>query len=91
MDDAALLTALKTDLGIGATVFDERLTARIRTAKERITAEGVTLTDSEGDKDLVIMYAAWLWRSRVTGEGMPRMIRYALNNRVLGQAAEVSP
>ena len=91
MDDAALLTALKLDLGISSAVFNDRLTARIRTAKERITAEGVTLTDSEGDKDLVIMYAAWLWRSRVTGEGMPRMIRYALNNRVLGQAAEVSP
>ena len=90
MDDAALLTALKLDLGISSAVFNDRLTARIRTAKERITAEGVTLTDSEGDKDLVIMYAAWLWRSRVTGEGMPRMIRYALNNRVLGQAAEVS-
>ena len=91
MDDATLLEALKLDLGISSNVFDARLTARIRTAKERITAEGVTLTDSEGDKDLVIMYAAWLWRSRVTGEGMPRMIRYALNNRVLGQAAEVTP
>lgn len=91
MDNTALLAALKLDLGISSNVYNDRLTARIQTAQERITAEGVTLTDSAGDKDLVVMYAAWLWRSRVTGDGMPRMIRYALNNRVLGQAAEVSP
>lgn len=91
MDNTALLAALKLDLGISSDVYNDRLTARIQTAQERIIAEGVTLTDSAGDKDLVVMYAAWLWRSRVTGDGMPRMIRYALNNRVLGKAAEVSP
>ena len=91
MNTDQLLSALKIDLGITSTAFDDRLTARIQTAQERITAEGVTLTGSEGDKDLVLMYAAWLWRSRVSGEGMPRMLRYALNNRVLGPAAEVAP
>ena len=91
MDNAALLVALKLDLGLSSNAFNGRLIDRIQTAKERITAEGVTLTDSESDKDLVVMYAAWLWRSRVTGDGMPRMLRYALNNRVLGQAAGVQP
>ena len=91
MNDAALLTALKTDLGISSTAFDDRLTARIQTAKERITAEGVTLTDSAGDQDLVLMYAAWLWRDRTTGKDMPRMLRWALNNRIFGGAPEVTP
>ena len=87
MDAAILLTALKIDLGITSTAFDDRLNSRIATAQERITAEGATLTNSEGDQDLVVMYAAWLWRSRVTGEKMPDMLRYALNNRVLGEKA----
>ena len=87
MDAAILLTALKTDLGISSAAFDDRLRSRILTAQERIAAEGATLTDSEGDQDLVVMYAAWLWRSRVTGEKMPDMLRYSLNNRVLGEKA----
>lgn len=87
MDAAILLAALKIDLGITSTAFDDRLNSRIATAQERIAAEGATLTDSDGDQDLVVMYAAWLWRSRVSGEKMPDMLRYALNNRVLSEKA----
>lgn len=87
MDELALLTALKIDLGISSTAFDARLLSRIRTARQRICEEGVRLGDCEADKDLILMYAAWLWRSRITGEGMPRMLRYALNNRVFNQKA----
>ena len=39
------------------------------------------------DRDLVVMYAAYLWRSRSTGEDMPRMLRYALNNRLFSRKA----
>lgn len=84
---AQLLPALKIDLGISATAFDDRLTARLDTAMERITAEGVTLAATEADKDLVLMYAAWLWRSRVDQAPMGRMLRLALNNRVIAQKA----
>ena len=88
---ASLLPSLKVDLGISATVYDDRLTDRISTAMERITAEGVTLQNTVGDKDLVLMYAAWLWRGRVEQSPMGRMLRVALNNRVFGEAArEVS-
>lgn len=87
MDAAILLQDLKTDLGISSDAFDVRLQSRIKTARERIEAEGATLTDSESDRDLVVMYAAYLWRSRVTGEKMPDMLRLALNNRVLSEKA----
>ena len=87
MDAAILLQDLKTDLGISSDAFDVRLQSRIKTARERIQAEGATLTDSESDCDLVVMYAAYLWRSRVTGEKMPDMLRLALNNRVLSEKA----
>lgn len=84
---ATLLPALKVDLGISATVYDDRLTARLDTAMERITAAGVTLADTPADRDLVLMYAAWLWRGRVEQSPMGRMLKVALNNRVFGEAA----
>ena len=82
-----LLPDLKIDLGITSTAFDERLLDRLNVAMERIAAEGATLTDSPGDRDLVLMYAAWLWRCRVTQAPMGRMLRLALNNRTIGQTA----
>ena len=88
MNQALLLRALKIDLGISANVYDDRLTARIRTAQERIANMGITLSNSEGDRDLVLMYAAWLWRSRTTQAPMGRMLQLALNNRLMGQTAK---
>ncbi|MEE1275128.1 MAG: hypothetical protein UHI81_11585 [Olegusella sp.] len=88
MNQALLLWALKIDLGISANVYDDRLTARIRTAQERIESMGITLSNSEGDRDLVLMYAAWLWRSRTTQAPMGRMLQQALNNRLIKQTAK---
>lgn len=79
-----LLGMLKVDLGIrSTTAYDGRLTQYIESAKKSITEEGITL-DLEDIQDcqIVVMYAAWTWRKRDSGEGMPRMLRYALNNRV---------
>ncbi len=87
MNEELLLRALRADLGVSSMAFSDRLLSRIRTAQQRIAEEGITLQDTEADRDLVVMYAAWLWRSRVTGDGMPRMLRYALNNRLLSQKA----
>lgn len=87
MTEADMLAALKIDLGITVTAYDARLTQLITVAKTEIAREGATLntTGSYDDANLVIMYAAWMWRRRDTMEGMPRMIRYALNNRVFGE------
>lgn len=87
MTAANLLAKMKIDLGISSTAFDTRLTDKLNAAIQRIEDEGCTLTDSDSDQDLVLMYAEWLWRERVTGAAMPRMVRYALNNRVLGPHA----
>ena len=51
-------------------------------------APEVTLTEwneAVTDANLVIMYAAWLWRRRDTMEAMPRMLRWQLNNRVFSE------
>ena len=85
MDNAAMLTALKIDLGITTTAYDQRLAQYLTSAKTAIETEGITLTSSVSDCDLVIRYAAWLWRKRATGEGIPRNLRWALNNRLFSE------
>lgn len=50
-----------------------------------ITREGITLEDTVEDLQLVEMYAAYLVRKRNTTEAMPRMLRWALNNRLFSQ------
>lgn len=88
---AAMLANLKIDLGITTTAYDERLTQYIKAAAVFITEQGATLDyDSVQDAQLIVMYAAWTWRKRDTGEGMPRMLRYALNNRVLSRKMQVT-
>lgn len=66
----------------------------ISAAQAFIAREGITLTDSIEDGQLVEMYAAYLVRKRATTEPMPRimprMLRWALNNRLFSQKAQVS-
>ena len=83
------LTLLKIDLGITTDAYDARLDAILDGANKMIKREGVTLdlADPE-DIQLLVMYAAWLWRRRDSGEGMPRMVRFALNNRLFGAKME---
>lgn len=84
-----LLEMLKVDLGITTTAYDDRLTAYLENAQTEITREGISLNMSAvGDMQLVVMYAAWTWRKRATGDGMPRMLRYALNNRLFSQKVQ---
>ena len=53
-----------------------------------IIREGATLDVSNlEDAQVVVMYSEWIWRRRDSGEGMPRMLRWALNNRILSEKA----
>lgn len=87
MDMTQLLTMLKVDLGITGERFDERLSDRLCEAQTELTAQGIVLENTTADRDLVVMYAAWLWRDRVTGAPMPRMLVQARNNKLFGQKA----
>ena len=83
MTDTDMLSMLKVDLGISGEGYDDRLGQYIESAKKNISIEGITLdADSVPDCNLVIQYAAWLWRKRINGEGMPRMLRWELNQRL---------
>ena len=87
MNTEQLLAALKIDLGIRTNVYDERLADRLTEAQNALTDLGIVLENTTQDRDLVIMYAGWLWRARITGEEMPRMLITARNNKLFGQKA----
>ena len=85
MDQDTMLQALKVDLGITTTAYDVRLSQYLTSAREAIRIEGIDLTDTISDCNLIVMYAAWLWKKRDTAEGMPRMLRWMMNNRLFSQ------
>lgn len=92
MTNAEILTILQVDLG-ELYPSAERVTylnQAISAAQQFITREGIELTDSVEDGQLVEMYAAYLIRKRATAEAMPRMLRWALNNRLFSQKAQVT-
>ena len=86
---ASILASLKVDLGIlSTTAYDSRLTEIIKSSYQMIIREGATLDVSNlEDAQVVVMYSEWIWRRRDSGEGMPRMLRWALNNRILSEKA----
>lgn len=87
ISDADLSVILRANLDL--LVVDENkqafLDQCIASAKDFIKREGIHLTDSAEDTQLVIMYAAYLYRKRAVNEPMPRMLRFALNNRLLSE------
>ena len=87
---ATVLTMVKVDLGIKATAYDERLTQYVQTAKAAMDREGASLSADVEDMQLVAMYAGWLWRKRDTGDGMPRNLRWMLNNRIFSSKMKTS-
>lgn len=93
-DDAALLKLLKLDLGLVTKSKDEFLVLLLGAAKNEIKREGITLQDTVDDAHLIVMYAAYLFRKRAekynyNAAAMPRMLRYALNNRLFSEKLAV--
>lgn len=86
------MTLLQADLNIlqPDATRTAQLTQLINAALQLIAREGVTLQApfSAEDAQLVIMYAAYLFRKRATAEPMPRMLRWALNNRIFSANAQ---
>lgn len=86
-----LLQMLKTDLGILSTsAYDLRLRQYLTAAEAEIKREGATTINPRADTadaQLVVMYAAWLWRRRDSMDAMPRMLRWTLNNRIMQEKA----
>lgn len=89
MTNELLLAMLRADLE-QPIVTEAYLLELIEAAKESIEATGIWLTDTARDRNLVVMYAAYLYRKRKAdnpkGEDkMPRMLRSALNDRLMAE------
>lgn len=89
MTEQDRLAMLKIDLGISSTGYDDRLKQILKSSEKAIKKEGVSTLDNTDldDCQLIVMYAAWIWRNRDTGAGMPRMLRWSLNNRIFAEKA----
>lgn len=72
--------------------FDDYLEFLIDAAQNAIKAEGITIDfDAIDDCNLIVMYTSYLYRKRVGDDPvMPRMLRYALNNRVFAEKAQAA-
>lgn len=92
MNTGDLLTLTQANLDLIAldASRENQLSFLIKTAIELIAREGVTLTEpyTSEDANLIVMYASYLYRKRATDEPMPRMLRWALNNRIFGRGAD---
>lgn len=89
-EDLLTLTQANLDLIALDAGRENQLCFLIKTAIELIAREGVTLTEpyTSEDANLIVMYASYLYRKRATDEPMPRMLRWALNNRIFGRDAD---
>ena len=95
MTTAELLVMLEANLEIitdymdsdAKTAKETELTQYITAAEAYIAREGITLDLTQiGDCMLVVMYAGWLYDKRkADSAGMPRMLRWNLNNRLFSQ------
>lgn len=88
MEDLKLLL-LRQDLQLLHNKQDDYLKTLLDVAASMIAREGITLAESTEDTGILVMYAAYLYRRRAERENaMPRMLRYALNNRLLSEKME---
>ena len=105
MTNQDMLTMLKMNLEKPNSVGDGYLEQLLNVAKSEIKREGITLAEdpesgySMDDTNLIVMYAAYLYRNRATTQegyqtaamhpqGMPYMLRLALNNHLFSQKME---
>lgn len=89
MTNNDILTMTKANLSLIAHTWDDYLLQLIEVARQMITREGITLSDTLEDNNLIVMYASYLYRKRAEDTAvMPRMLRYALNNRVISEKAQ---
>jgi hypothetical protein len=88
MANETALAMLKADLGLlnpPASVA-KYLAQLLEGAKAQIVARGVTLTESTEDLLFTASWAAWLYRKRDAGTGMPEMLLQELRTRLIRKA-----
>ena len=87
MNKAEKLVILKKDLQMITAANDYLLEALLDLSADAIKREGIVLEENDIQCDMaVVQYAAWLFRKRGAEDaGMPRYLRWQLNNLLFSQ------
>lgn len=89
MTEAEVLVLVKADLGIlnPDNNTETFLASLITTSIKEIERVGITLSSpyEVEDATLISMYACYLYRKRNTDEGLPRMIKARISNRLMSE------
>jgi len=85
MDNTTMLAMLKADLGFKDPPQEVAayLAQLLETAEAQIRGRGAPLADVTADQLFTASWAAWLYRKRVNGEGLPDMLRQELHSRLV--------
>lgn len=96
MTDEFLLSMLRADLEQPSPTVNEYLLDLLGVAKERIAGKGIHIDEnSMSDGGLIVMFAAYLYRKRKADnpkgvDKMPRMLRSAINDRLVAEKGKVT-
>ena len=87
---------LKADLGLYTVSesVDNLVSHKLEAAAAKLEHHGIIINMEDGDDlDLLVMYAAWLYRKRAGSDPMPPMLRRAINDHKVTppKAAEDTP
>lgn len=77
------LTALKLNLGLRAPEDEQTayLEGLLDTAAEKLRGAKLSPDDADAEmRNLLVVYAAWLYRSRATGAAKPPMLQLMIND-----------
>lgn len=86
---ATCLSLFKLDLGITHNLRDTLFTNLIKNSEMELTKMGVGFSSTSStveDMQLIVDYAAWLYRKRQEDIGLSRNLRFRINNRVIQKA-----
>ena len=96
MTDEHLLSMLRADLEQPSPTVNEYLLDLLGVARERIAAVGLNIDENSiSDGGLIVMFAAYLYRKRKADnpkgvDKMPRMLRSAINDRLMAEKGKVT-
>ena len=92
MASPASLALLRADLGFAAAETVPEPVASLMdtyldTAAADLQRDGIVIDESvPADLSLLVMYAAWLYRRRASGEGKSEMLRQQIRDRKVAKA-----
>jgi len=85
MDVTQVLPLVKASLGISSTVRDTYLTAKINSIIQELEDQNGLILDGSNSYHLmfVVDYSVWRYLSRDSSGGMPRHLKWRLNNLII--------